>query len=797
MKTVKPTYEELVRRVKELEALVEPNKEAIHEPINLLNQEEFNSIIQLSRDGTLIGNLEGKIMAWNKAMENLTGISQSDVLNKNVWDIQYQLAPPELKTPELLIKLKAGYGEILNSDEIWTGPIFEQEIRGLDGVSRTIEDTSSVIDSTQGRIFITHLRDVSERKKEEIALKNSVAHYRSIIKASPDIIAITNLEGLVQSISQVAYKQFQFEKEDEIIGKNVLLFLVEEDRDRARQFMMKMYEGTLPGPGVYNGLRKDNTTFPLEINAEFIRDAQNQPVQMMFVGRDITERKKVELALQNSEELYRLVTVNSKDLIWVLDIETLKYRYMSPSILELTGYTVEEKMEFGFGSAIDPKSLQYLLNEFPSRLESFKKGILEYYSDEVELIHRDGHSVYTEINSTLVLNENTKKIELVGATRDITKRKIAEEKTEKIARHYQAITEKAPGGYVLLDSEAMFKFVDPSTRKIFGYDPNDQIAGSPSLYTHPDDLPMIQSNLNEVLKNSSHLPTLEYRFLSKAGNWIWVESTFTNLLHDPSVESIVINFKEITDRKKAEEEIRIKNEALSKLNADKDRFFSIIAHDLRGPINSFLTLTKMMNEEIGIMPAEEILKITLMLNSSASNLFRLLENLLQWSKIQQGSIPFNPRMIQLLPFIENCISISLEQTKIKSIETINNIPDGIEVWSDGNMLQTVVRNLFSNAIKFTPRGGKIILKATETDNDEIEISIQDTGIGMSKDLLDRIFHLNEQKKRKGTDGEPSTGLGLILCKEFIQQLHGKIRVQSEPGEGSTFTISIPTKIREN
>ena len=246
------------------------------------------------------------------------------------------------------------------------------------------------------------------------------------------------------------------------------------------------------------------------------------------------------------------------------------------------------------------------------------------------------------------------------------------------------------------------------------------------------------------------------------------------------------------------EEIMVQRDELELANACKDKFFSIIAHDLRGPFSGFLGLTQIMAEELPSLSMVQVQDLASSMKNSAANLYRLLNNLLEWSQLQKGSIPFNPVEIQLRSLVDEVIAPALETAKSKEIEIGCDIPENIAVFSDSHILQTVIRNLVSNAMKFTPKGGKISVLAKITDDKNVEIAIQDTGIGMSQEMLENLFRIDVQTGRKGTDGEPSTGLGLLLCKEFVEKHDGKIWVESEVGKGSTFYFSIPfgTKPKE-
>jgi signal transduction histidine kinase len=250
------------------------------------------------------------------------------------------------------------------------------------------------------------------------------------------------------------------------------------------------------------------------------------------------------------------------------------------------------------------------------------------------------------------------------------------------------------------------------------------------------------------------------------------------------------------ERKKAEEEIKLKNELLQTINAEKDKFFSILAHDLKGPLSAFLGATQLLAEEIKTMTQEEIKEITVSMKESATNIYGLLENLLEWSRLKQGRMDFNPEKINVKQKTTACFEVLSESARKKEIKISYSLPDDLEIYADSHMFETIIRNLVSNAIKFTPKCGEINVSATAAPDNNVEIKICDTGIGMDKKLISKLFLLNEKTNRKGTEGEPSTGLGLLLCKEFIEKHNGKIWVESEEGKGSTFSFIIPVNSKE-
>jgi signal transduction histidine kinase/DNA-binding NarL/FixJ family response regulator len=240
----------------------------------------------------------------------------------------------------------------------------------------------------------------------------------------------------------------------------------------------------------------------------------------------------------------------------------------------------------------------------------------------------------------------------------------------------------------------------------------------------------------------------------------------------------------------ANEQLRRSEAQLKELNATKDKFFNIVAHDLKNPFTSLLGATEILFHNIQNMDREKIRKLAQILNDSAKSGYAILLNLLDWSRSQTGTIKINLQKISLCKLIEDNIAELQLNSIDKQILLTSEICEDINIIADKNMLNTILRNLLSNAIKFTPRGGKIVVR-TLVCNDEITISVQDTGIGISDDNIDKLFRIDSKYTRPGTEKELGTGLGLKLSKEFVEKLGGKIWVRSAENIGSEFSFSIP------
>ena len=255
-------------------------------------------------------------------------------------------------------------------------------------------------------------------------------------------------------------------------------------------------------------------------------------------------------------------------------------------------------------------------------------------------------------------------------------------------------------------------------------------------------------------------------------------------------DEVMIRIKNHLELKKSRDIIQLQNCNLNELNATKDKFFSIIAHDLKNPISNFRDMTKVLVESQDSFTKSEVSEYLSMLNNSADSLFGLLENLLEWSRSQRGIIKYEPVHLDFTYLANNVVSLTLPLAQAKKIELCSTVPENFIIDADVNMINTVLRNLVSNAIKFTDENGRIEISATDHEYYS-EFTVSDSGVGISPDNLKKLFHISENFSTLGTSNEKGTGIGLILCKEFIDKHGGRIWAESEFGVGTKFSFTIP------
>lgn len=259
---------------------------------------------------------------------------------------------------------------------------------------------------------------------------------------------------------------------------------------------------------------------------------------------------------------------------------------------------------------------------------------------------------------------------------------------------------------------------------------------------------------------------------------------------DRAITIALARHKDLLKYKKLVDELEENRQKLHQLNASKDRFFSILAHDLRSPVSSLSVFTDQLIANMDTFDKQELHEYLSVIGNTSKGLSDLLENLLLWASLQVDRIEFKPSSIEIYELVSSIETLFTTAFQHKNIKFTNAIPANCSAFADDYMVNTILRNLISNAVKFTPVGGKISVIA-EDDEDMILISVKDNGMGISDENLKKIFQLDQPISSLGTNGEKGTGLGLLLCKEMVEKNHGEIWVESIPGGETIFSFTLP------
>ena len=398
-------------------------------------------------------------------------------------------------------------------------------------------------------------------------------------------------------------------------------------------------------------------------------------------------------------------------------------------------------------------------------------------------------------NSYKDSKEVTCSISVIGIITDITEMKQTEIALNESEKHYHRISETVPiilYDYILYpDGSNKFLYIGPTCREILEIDDKELLSNMNLFWqmVHPDDLQHLKDE--DIKANKSRdLFMSEFRIITPSGRLKWIQ-----LSSRPNSDSEIWSgyILDITERKNAELIIQKQNVQLTELNAMKDKFFSIIAHDLRNPFAGIIGLSDIMEimllESNGEKP-EQLIELTKMIKKSSESALDLISNLMDWAKSQTGGISINPISLTMQYIFSSAFQIVNGNALKKNITIEKSFADNDTVYADNMLVNTILRNLLTNAIKFTHPNGKIIVSALNKDN-FLEISVADTGVGIDPKHIHKIFRIDSKFSLLGTNKEKGTGLGLILCKEFVEKQGGTIWVESELGKGSKFTFTLP------
>jgi PAS domain S-box-containing protein len=366
----------------------------------------------------------------------------------------------------------------------------------------------------------------------------------------------------------------------------------------------------------------------------------------------------------------------------------------------------------------------------------------------------------------------------------------ADELLVKQKAYFEHLFYSIPAALVLLDNNDCIEDFNEAFGKLFLYTLKE-VKGQPI-----NDLivpPHLRVEAENATENVGVGETIYFESVRKRkdGNLVEVAITGRPIIAKTGQLAVLGIYQDISDRKLTEKRLRDNEARLKELNATKDKFFSIIAHDLKNPFSSLIGFSSLLSEKMREKDYAGIEKYAEIIYESSTRAMNLLMNLLEWSQAHTGKIEFNPEYLVIQALAEQEAFLLSESAKEKSIHIKINIPNSHIAYADKNMVGTVIRNLISNAVKFS-HPGDVVLVSSKTDNNHLIISVEDEGVGIPENQLIKLFRIDQGFSSPGTYKEKGTGIGLILCKEFIERHGCDIWAESEEGRGSVFYFSLNT-----
>ncbi len=734
----------------------------------LKSEEMMRTITENAADIILKLDDEGTIIYTSRAFP---GYKKEDVIGKNFCDWTATEYHPVMRQA-----LEDVFSKAMSQTYQSKALGINHEIRWF------LSRLSPVIVGDEVKNAVLILSDITEREKAEGALKESEENYRVIAQSMIDVIFIIDRFGKQLFFNNVVEKILGY-KVEEVVGRSFADFLSKEN---VPEYLIQL-ENIFSNGEICNFItqiyHKDGYLVDVEINVKRIK------LKGEFVGqgtiRDISAKKRAEEELKNTLNRNIALLGAIPDLMFVFDSNCKIVDFHSESHNQLL-----VSPELFLGKLVDeilPHEVVIITKE---KVEAvLASGEPDYSTYELQI---GVELKYFESRYVPCGNK-----EVLSIVRDITERKKVEESLNVAIESYMAIFNSVSEGIYVLDESGILIDVNRGAEEIDQYTTNELVGKSFQSIGASEKNEHL--NINNILKEvyeTGISASFDFWAVRKNGE-IFPKEVFVNKGKYFGKDVLIATARDITEQNQAEERIKSKNEELQKINAEKDKFFSIIAHDLRSPFAAFLGLTQMMVQDLPSLKLDNIQEIALLMRDSATNLHRLLENLLQWSRLQQGMVAFDPHYFLLVEKVNSSLRSVMEIASNKGVEIVVNVPDGMYVLADENMLESTIRNLVTNAVKFTEKGGKILISAQAENQGAVQISIQDTGIGMNEKMVEKLFRIDELNCRQGTNGEPSTGLGLILCKDFIEKHGGKIWAESTEFLGSTFHIFLPNRTANN
>lgn len=531
--------------------------------------------------------------------------------------------------------------------------------------------------------------------------------------------------------------------------------------------------------------------FPVDRHANSILYL-SKPVDVKELCRTIEitlNKKQVDKKLIEIRQKYEVAVKAGKIFTWELWLNENKL-IADKSFSDYLGFNLFNK----------PLTYENWLDLFHSEdreaFEELLASCRQKYTTEIFFEHKlfkpDKSICWVTENAILFPPDGEKPLRLVGAVTDITDRKKSEFELAKSEQRFRNVFDNSGVGMAILFPGKTFSKVNSAFCKMLGYKEHELLRMGFKDITHPDDIDSSFQVKNFLLNSGfNDSANIEKRYLHKSGEIIWTTTTIT-LVRDSGENSFyfVIQCQDISTRKNAEEALARYADELKLLNISKDKFFSIISHDLRNPFNTLLGLTEYMVQSFREMSKEELFDSIHNLHLSAQKLYNLILNLLEWSRLQTGGLKVEKSEMRLSDILAEEILLYKDMSRLKNISLDYDIPDNIVIFADRYMIGTIIRNLVSNAIKFTPSGGTISINS-KIENGFAIISVEDSGIGISNENLENLFRIDTKYNRDGTSDEKGTGLGLILCKEFAEKNGGIIKAESQLNKGSRFSFTVP------
>jgi len=733
----------------------------------------FPSLIEASVDGMLAFDRECRYIAWNQAMESISGLTRDEVLGKCAFDIFPFLK--ETGESKYLFEALAGKSVVAEN---------RSYVVPETGRAGFFEGYYSPIRDENGQVFggIAIIRDITERKRAEELANEAHRRLSLHIENTPLAVIEWDKDFRVSRWLPSAERLFGWNA-DEVLGKSVdeWKFVLAEDLEAVYEVSQRQRQG-LERHGVSRNRNytKQGTVLHCEWYNSILYDSSGMLISVLSLVLDVTARKQIEEAMRESEEQYRLLFQSNPHAMWVYDLETLRFLAVNDAAVEQYGYSQEEFLSMTLAQIRPPEDVPILRDVLARRSAQLARP--------AKWRHRkkNGDVITVEITAHQ-LNFSGRRAELVMAI-DITERQLAEQALLESEDRYRDLVDNSHELMCTHDLEGRILSVNPWAARVLGYSQEALIGLHIRNGLVPEYRDQFDDYLKEIRENGFARGLMRVKTASgETRFWEYYNTLRIQGVQTPIVRGMA---HDVTERRQAlarEKEARLEAESANRL---KDEFLSTLSHELRTPLTAIIGWAGLLIN--GDLAADSQPKALETIARNAKFQAQLIDDLLEVSRIITGKLPLHFSPCELQPVIEAALESirPTAQAKAVRLELVLE-PVSAQVYGDVDRLRQVIWNLLSNAVKFTPRNGTVQVKLHCTSSHAV-IAVSDSGEGIKPDFLPRVFDRFSQADGSSTRLHGGLGLGLAIVRHLVE-IHGGTAHAESPGEGlgATFIVSLP------
>jgi len=755
--------------VEQLLVLVDDITEQEKKAEDVRRQKDFSEkIIGSSPIGIFTVNKEGIITSANPAYLDITGVEDA----KQIVGDSVLTRPSYKKSGVVKYFRDCLKGKAFDVDNITHTATFSGKTTVRRYMGIPIKDKKGKTEQ-----LLVLVEDVTERRKAQEEYKNLLEH-------ALDGIFKVDITGKLTYVNPALRKMTGYSKA--AIGTHVTKYVTPQMIPKA----LKLFHNTIKGREShyieFNIKRKDGSVVPAEVSTSTLI-VEGCVVGGMGIVRDITERRKAEEALRKSERRFKDITENALEWIWEVNTNG-RYTYASQIVKEILGYEPEEILDKHFYDLFHPEDREELTKAAFEVLAK-KQPFREFINRNV---HKNGKTVWLLTSGTPIHDEKGNLRGYRGADTDITDRKRAEEALKEGEERYRVLFESANDAVFTADIETgRLLYFNKQAENLTGRSRKELTGMHQSKLHPPDKAEYYKKVFRDHIKNGSAVD-IEAIVQKKDGTQVpvLINANVIDLAGKKVIQGI---FRDITEIKKAEEIIKQKLRELKELDVVKDEYFYSISHELKTPLTSITALTQtLLTEKLGAVTDQQREVFEIILDDS-KRLMRSVQKVLDLATIESGKIVYEKEEVRFCDVVADTVISLKHLAEGKGIELDIDVPKDLKtVQADKKRLVLVVDNLISNSLKFTSEGGRVSVSAKGED-ECILVSVSDTGIGIPPEHIGKVFEKFYRIENPEVEDRWGTGLGLVICKRIIEDHAGKIWVESNVGEGTTFFFTLPFK----